>query len=124
MRSDSSEYQKGYYDGMNDTYANTGIEAYYAGVGYGKKEAGDSHLGFNSDEERRQFEAGIQNKGKHFRAYRAEVPSFFERLFGGKRYRKEDAIGTYKKHRARKINNYVKNRRKSRKYKRGGKNRK
>ena len=36
MRSDSSEYSKGYADGMNDSYTNSAVEAYYAGVGYGK----------------------------------------------------------------------------------------
>ena len=43
--------------------------------------AKDKHIGFNSDEERREFEKGIANKDQHFKSYRARR-SFWERLFG------------------------------------------
>ena len=82
IRSDSSEYMKGYQDGMNQAFQESELDAYYAGVGYGKKYAGDKHIGFNNDAERRQFEKGMSEKDKHFRAYQAEPISFWERLFG------------------------------------------
>lgn len=82
LRSDSPEYMQGYSDGMKQAFEESELDAYYAGVGYGKKNAGDKHIGFNNDEERRQFEKGISNKDKHFRAYQAEPISFWERIFG------------------------------------------
>lgn len=94
MRSDDAGYQKGYSDGMKAAFEESELDAYYAGVGYGKKASGDKHIGFNSDKEREQFEAGMKNKSKHFRSYRAEKPSFFERIFFGAR--KENSVGTYK----------------------------
>ena len=96
MRSDSSEYRKGYADGMKASFESSELDAYYAGVGYAKKASGDKYIGFNSDLERQQFEAGMKNKGKHFRYYRAEPPTFWERLFGGKSTRRENAVGDYR----------------------------
>ena len=84
IRSNTPEYTKGYADGMKAAFEESELDAYYAGVGYGKKNAKDKHIGFTNDEERRQFEAGIQNNHKHFRAYRAEPKGFFERLLTGK----------------------------------------
>ena len=52
MREDTSDYQKGYADGMKAAYDDSELDAYYAGVGYGKKASGDKHIGFNNDEER------------------------------------------------------------------------
>ena len=100
MQSDSSDYHKGYSDGMKAAFEESELDAYYAGVGYGKKAAGDKHIGFNNDEERRQFEAGMRNKSKHFRAYRAEPPTLLERLFGGKSVRRENAVGEYRSRKA------------------------
>ena len=81
-RSDrDNDYQKGYRDGMQDAFDKSELDAYYARVGYGKMKAKDKHIGFNSDEERREFEKGIANKDKHFKSYRARK-SFAERLFG------------------------------------------
>ena len=77
IQSDSTDYHKGYADGMKAAFEESELDAYYAGVGYGKKASGDKHLGFTSDYERQQFEAGIANKSKHFRAYRSEPPTFF-----------------------------------------------
>lgn len=82
LRSDADDYRRGYADGMKAAFEETELDAYYAGVGYGKKNAKDSHIGFNNAEERRQFEKGIKNKDNHFNSYRAEKPGFFERLFG------------------------------------------
>ena len=87
MRSDSSDYHQGYLDGRKSAFEDSELDAYYAGVGYGKKNANTKHMGFTNDEERRQFEMGISNSHKHFRAYRAEPLTFWERLFGGKKAR-------------------------------------
>lgn len=105
LESDSTDYHKGYADGMKAAFEESELDAYYAGVGYGKKSAGDKHIGFSSDEERRQFEAGMKNKSKHFRSYRSEPPTFFERLFGI--HRKDRPTGDYKKQRTRKTKKYV-----------------
>ena len=87
-----SDYLKGYYDGMRDTYDNSEFDAYYAGVGFGKMKAKDKHLGFNSNEERQAFERGIKNKDKHFKSIRA-YRSFWERFFGiGRRESRSDNI--------------------------------
>ena len=112
MSSDSPEYQKGFADGMKASFESTELDAYYAGVGYGKKASGDKHIGFNSDYERQQFEAGMKNKNKHFRSYRAEKPGFFERLFGGKDLHYEAAVGEYRNER---VNNTRKSLSKKRK---------
>lgn len=96
LRSDSNDYHKGYADGMKAAFEESELDAYYAGVGYGKKAAGTKHLGFTSDKERIQFEAGIKRSDNHFRAYRSEPPSFWERLFCGDS-KKERATGSYKK---------------------------
>ena len=100
INSDDSNYRKGYTDGMRDAFNEAELDAYYMGVGYGKKASGDKHIGFNNDKEREQFEAGIENKSKHFRAYRSEPLSFFERLFGRGRAKTESSTGTYKKQRS------------------------
>ena len=82
LRSDTSDYHKGYADGMKAAFEESELDAYYTGVGYGKKQAGDKHIGFNSDLERQQFEAGMFNKDKHFRAYQSEPLTIWDRLFG------------------------------------------
>ena len=85
-------YQKGYRDGMQDAFDKSELDAYYAGVGYGKMKAKDKHIGFNSDEERREFEKGIADKDEHFKSYRAHK-SFWERLFGiGRKESRKDNI--------------------------------
>ena len=76
-----NDYQKGYRDGMQDAFDKSELDAYYAGVGYGKMKAKDRHIGFNSDEERREFEKGIADRDKHFKSYRAHR-SFWEKFFG------------------------------------------
>jgi len=111
-REEDSSYHKGFLDGMKSSFEERELDAYYAGVGYGKKLAGEKHLGFNSDEERQQFEAGIRNKGKHFRAYRAEPPTFWERLFGGKSVKQENAVGEYRNKRSENTRKCVSHRRK------------
>ena len=87
MRSDTPEYHQGYLDGRRSAFDDAELDAYYAGVGYGKKNTNTKHMGFTSDEERRQFEMGISNSYKHFRAYRAEPLTLWERLFGKKKSR-------------------------------------
>ena len=68
----SSDYQKGYIDGITDSMTDTNVHAFFAGVGYGKSEANVTHLGFNSAEERESFERGMAKKDDHFNAYRSE----------------------------------------------------
>lgn len=89
LRSDSSDYHKGYSDGMKSAFEESELDAYYAGVGYGKFQAGDKHIGFNNAEERRQFEKGIQKKDNHFNSYRLRKLSFWERIFGVKTSRRK-----------------------------------
>ena len=89
-----NDYQKGYRDGMQDAFDKSELDAYYAGVGYGKMKAKDKHIGFNSDEERREFEKGVANKDNHFKSYRARQ-SFWEKIFGVGR--KESKVTTIKK---------------------------
>ena len=79
------DYKKGYLDGLADAYKDNELSAYYAGVGYGKKAAGDDSIGFNSHEELSQFQHGVASKDKHFNSFRTEPLSWWERLFGGKR---------------------------------------
>ena len=107
MKSDSSDYYMGYSDGMKAAFEESELDAYYAGVGYGKKAAKDKHIGFNNDEERQQFEAGIRNKNKHFSSYRSEPPTLLERLIGKKTYKKEEAVGTYQRKKTKYIRNRV-----------------
>ena len=64
--SDASDYTMGYLDGQRAAFEESELDAYYAGVGYGKKKAGDKHIGFNNAEERLQFEKGITQKERHF----------------------------------------------------------
>ena len=83
-QSNDAEYRKGYYDGQHDAFAASELDAYYAGVGFGKREHGDAHIGFNNSKERRQFEEGIRNRNKHFNGYRVKPLTFWERIFGRK----------------------------------------
>lgn len=72
-------YNKGYEDGVRDANENTGIHAYYAGVGYGKSSGSDKNLGFRTREHYRAFEKGIQEKDKHFISVNKK-PTFLERI--------------------------------------------
>ena len=83
-KSNDAEYRKGYYDGQHDAFAASELDAYYAGVGFGKREHGDAHIGFNNSKERRQFEEGIRNRNKHFNGYRVKPLTFWEKIFGRK----------------------------------------
>ena len=89
ITSDSADYTKGYSDGMRAAFEESELDAYYAGVGYGKYQSGDKHIGFNNAEERAQFEKGIRKKDDHFNAYRVRKLSFWERLFGVKTTRRK-----------------------------------
>ena len=89
-----NDYQQGYRDGMQDAFDKSELDAYYAGVGYGKMKSKDKHIGFNSDEERREFEKGIADKDEHFKSYRAHK-TLWERFLlflgiGRKTSRKDD----------------------------------
>lgn len=81
MNSDS-DYLKGYYDGMRDTFDNSEFDAYYAGVGYAKRNKGVKSIGFSSSQERESFERGMNSEAKHFTASRYEPLTFIERLLG------------------------------------------
>ena len=102
FKSDSSDYHKGYSDGMKAAFEESELDAYYTGVGYGKKQAGDKHIGFNNDEERRQFERGMQRKDEHFRAYHTKPLAWWQKLFGFKRSRRDTINLTNKRREARK----------------------
>lgn len=88
IKSDNPDYSKGYRDGLKAAFEESELDAYYAGVGYGKKAAGVKHIGFSSPEEREQFQKGIEKKDRHFNSFRAEPPTFWERLFGREEARK------------------------------------
>ena len=83
----SSDYTKGYLAGQKAAFEESELDAYYAGVGYGKKTAKTKHIGFSSPEERRNFESGMRNHNKHFHSYRGEL-TFFEKIFGRKKTEK------------------------------------
>ena len=89
INSVSGDYERGYAEGMRAAFDDSELDAYYVGVGYGKKTAGDKHIGFNSSAEREEFKKGVRNKDEHFRAYRVEAPTFLERLFGVTESRKK-----------------------------------
>ena len=113
IRENNSDYNKGFIDGTKASFEQSALDAYYTGVGYGKKSVGDKHIGFNSDDERLQFEAGVRNNKKHFRAYRTEKPSLFERIFCANSLEKEHALGQYKKQRVERVKKQVNKQRKT-----------
>ena len=80
MNKKNDDYKQGYLDGMNDKIIETGAHAYFAGVGYGKKEAGEKHLGFADHEHLESFNRGVRDKDKHFISVKKEM-GFFEKLF-------------------------------------------
>ena len=80
MNKNNGDYKQGYLDGMNDKIIETGAHAYFAGVGYGKKEAGEKHLGFADHEHLESFNRGVRDKDKHFISVKKEM-GFFEKLF-------------------------------------------
>ena len=82
---------KGYRDGMQQAFDESELDAYYVGVGYGKKTSGDKHIGFNSDKERASFQKGVSRKDHHFVAYRSEPLTWWEKLFGVKPERSYDS---------------------------------
>ena len=81
-RTESEDYNTGYADGVRAAIEEQELDAYYAGVGFGKKSAGVTHLGFSNEKEREMFDEGMKKHNKHFTAYRSEPPTLFERLFG------------------------------------------
>lgn len=89
ISADSSDYNRGFAEGLRAAYEESELDAYYTGVGYGKKASGEKHIGFSSDDERQEFEKGVSHSHKHFRAYRAEPLTFWERLFGKKESRRD-----------------------------------
>lgn len=80
--SDSADYMRGYADGMKGAFEESELDAYYAGVGYAKKNKGVKNIGFSSPEERASFEHGMSSEAKHFSAPRYEPLTFIERLLG------------------------------------------
>ena len=87
----SDDYERGYHAGYNAKIEKIDENAYFVGVGYGKKNARDAYIGFNSADEREQFEKGVRENHKHFNAKRVEPLTWWERLFGVKRNRYEEA---------------------------------
>ena len=106
------DYENGYRDGIKEALENSEIHAYYAGVGYGKHRDGNTNLGFNTEDERQSFHAGINNKDKHFNSYRYERPGFFERLFS--RFSESSRIKRKEKKRKKAIRSHINNRKSER----------
>ena len=97
MRSDTPEYHQGYLDGRRSAFDDAELDAYYAGVGYGKKLHKTEHMGFRNEKERQEFESGIADSKKYFHSYRAEPPRLFERLFLRRSLKKEIPTGAYQR---------------------------
>ena len=51
----------------------SGSSAFYAGVGYGKASNGEKHLGFNSDNDRKSFERGVEKHKEYFTTHSKET---------------------------------------------------
>lgn len=98
----SSDYTKGYLAGQKAAFEESELDAYYAGIGYGKKMAKTKHIGFSTPEERRNFENGIKNHDSYFHSYRGE-PTVFEKIFGRKNTQKriDYSYKSKKKHKKR-----------------------
>ena len=73
-------YNEGFRDGIKASLEDSGLHAYYAGVGYGKKAASDKHIGFQNAEHLEEFEKGVRQKDRHFITVQKEQ-GFFESLF-------------------------------------------
>ena len=82
LNSPVTDYEKGYAAGMKAAFDESELDAYYTGVGYAKCSARDRRIGFNSDEEREEFEKGMKNKDRHFKSHKIKRPSVLSRVFG------------------------------------------
>lgn len=121
MELNSEDYKRGYADGLKGAFDELELDAFYAGVGYGKKANGIKNIGFSSPEEKASFEQGINNSSKHFQAPRYEPLSFFERLLGkGESFHK---IKRSRRRRARSQKHYERAQKKHSSYKEKYKNR-
>ena len=79
VTSNPGEYQQGYIDGLQAAFDESELDAFYTGVGFGKSQNGDKHIGFNSPSERASFERGMRDSKKHFNAERIKKETSFER---------------------------------------------
>ena len=85
----SDEYNDGYEDGKADV----DNQAFFMGVGYGKKLHGVKHIGFNTKKHKDSFVQGTKAHDKHFLSFSTKDkglrrPSLLERLkrlFKGKK---------------------------------------
>ena len=125
MRKNDSEYNKGFIDGMQASFDDSELDAYYAGVGYGKAIAKNKRLGFNSEEERMEFEKGMRNRNNHFHSYRARKPNIFERIFFPRDISREKGMSRFKEDRKKRVNKRIEKKRLKRenKYNRPGRSR-
>ena len=98
MKKNNDAYAEGYQDGVRASLEDTGIHAYFAGVGYGKKSAADRHIGFESHKHLEEFEKGVRQKDKHFIAVKKEM-GFFERLFDFKSRRRRRKLKSSERNR-------------------------
>lgn len=107
MRENDSEYNKGFTDGLQASFDSSELDAYYAGVGYGKAIAKNKRLGFNSEEERLEFEKGMRNRNNHFHAYRARKPNIFERIFFPRDIAREKGMSRFKEDRKKRVDKRI-----------------
>ena len=82
VTSGSTKHMRGYADGTERPVDESGLYAYYAGVGYAKKKNGVKNIGFSSMKEKASFENGMKSESKHFSTARYEPLTFIERLLG------------------------------------------
>ena len=74
-----------YNDGFEDGKADVDTQAYFMGVGYGKRQNDVKHIGFKTKEHKDSFVQGAKAHDRHFLSYSTEEPvarppSLLERL--------------------------------------------
>ena len=122
VRNNESDYNKGFTDGLQASFDSSELDAYYAGVGYGKAIAKNKRLGFNSEEERLEFEKGMRNRNNHFHVYHARKPTLLERIFFPRDIAREKGMSRFKEYRKQRVNRFLEKKRlkREKKYNRPG----
>ena len=84
------DYIRGYAAGAKDPK----VRAYYLGVGYGKRDAGQENVGFSHKDEHAAFERGIENHHNHYIVIRKKKKSLLDHIFAlfGKKPEKKQSI--------------------------------
>ena len=71
------DYNRGYAAGARDPK----VRAYYLGVGYGKRDAGQENVGFSHKDEHAAFERGIENHHYHYVVIRKKKKGLLDHIF-------------------------------------------